>query len=130
MSPEGDVRVSVWNAPLNPATREESTDYLVAWVVDYCKKSGNSPCTGIAERAVPLCVEAWDCHPGVLVPFKEDVQAFFSGGIYKQDAMTVVAVWRPESEASVARFGGSRRLVESFRATMEVRPRQPASSRP
>ena len=94
-SPEGDVRVSVWAAPLDPTTREETTDYVEAWVEDYCEASGNTPCTGIGDRAVELCLEKWDCHPGLLVPFQDDVQAFFSGGIYDADAMTVVAVWAP-----------------------------------
>jgi hypothetical protein len=86
-------------------------------------KSGNSPCTGVAERAVELCLEPRDCHPGLLVPFKEDVQAFFNGGSFSNDAMTIVAVWRPEKDKSVAAFGGSRRLLEAFLGTMDIRPR-------
>lgn len=121
LSPDGHVRVSAWNAPLD-GTREESIPYLVEWVEDYCKESGNSPCTGIADRAVELCLEKWDCHPGLLVPFKHDVQAFFSGGIYAQDAMTVVAVWRPESSRFVESYGGSQRLLEDFISTMQVWP--------
>jgi hypothetical protein len=121
-SRNGHVRLSAWNAPLEASTRVESIPYLVSWVEDYCKESGNSPCTGIADRAVELCLEKWDCHPGLLVPFENDVQAFFSGGIYAQDAMTVVAVWRGESSPFVARYGGSRRLLEAFLSTMEVWP--------
>lgn len=122
LSPDGHVRVSAWNAPLDAGKREESIPYLVEWVEDYCEESGNSPCTGIADRAVELCLEKWDCHPGLLVPFKEDVQAFFSGGGYAQDAMTVVAVWRPESSRFVAPYGGSQRLLEDFLSTMQVWP--------
>jgi len=122
LSADGHVRVSAWNAPLDASTRYESIRYLVEWVEDYCEESGNSPCTGIADRAVELCLEARDCHPGLLVPFKDDVQAFFSGGIYAQDAMTVVAVWRPESSRFVASYGGSQRLLEAFLSTMEVWP--------
>ena len=70
-SPEGDVRVSVWAAPLDPSTREETTDYLEAWVEDYCEATENIPCTGIDDRAVELCLEKRDCHPGLLVPFQE-----------------------------------------------------------
>ena len=121
-SPDGHIRVSVWNAPLEASTREESIPYLVEWVEDYCVESGNSPCTGIADRAVELCLEKWDCHPGLLVPFKEDVQAFFSGGIYSQDAMTVVAVWKPESSRDVEPYGGAQNLLEAFLATMQVWP--------
>lgn len=122
LSPDGHVRVSVWNAPLEASSREESIDYLVSWVEDYCEESGNTPCTGIADRAVELCLEKWDCHPGLLVPFKHDVQAFFSGGIYSQDAMTVVAVWKPESSPDVEQYGGAQRLLEAFLSTMQVWP--------
>lgn len=132
MSPEsshGDVRVSVWNAPVDPATRQESYAYLVAFAEDYCVKSGNTPCTGIAERAVELCLEPRDCHPGLLVPFKEDTQAFFSGGMFQNDAVTIVAVWRPEKDESVAAYGGSAALLEAFLETMDIRPR-PATPGP
>ncbi|CUR59169.1 hypothetical protein NOCA2570063 [metagenome] len=130
LSPNGHVRVSVWNAPLDASTRQESIPYLVSWVEGYCEASGNSPCTGIADRAVRLCLEQWDCHPGILVPFDHDVQAFFSGGIYAQDAMTVVAVWRRESSRFVASYGGSQQLLEDFLTTMEVWPRStPRSQR-
>lgn len=116
------VRVSAWNAPLEDSSHVDSIPYLVSWVESYCRESGNSPCTGIAARAVELCLEKWDCHPGLLVPFENDVQAFFSGGIYASDAMTVVAVWRGESSRHTARYGGSRRLLEAFLSTMEVWP--------
>ena len=128
-APDGDIRVSVWKAPIDPATREESTAYLVAFAEDYCTKSGNTPCTGIADRAVALCVEVRDCHPGLLVPFKGDVQAFFSGGDYGRDAMTIVAVWRPERDASVVPYGGARKLLETFLVSMDVRP-SPTPPRP
>lgn len=121
-SRNGHVRVSAWNAPLDASTREDSIPYLVSWVESYCMDSGNSPCTGIEARSVELCLEKWDCHPGLLVPFENDVQAFFSGGIYASDAMTVVAVWRGESSRYTARYGGSRRLLEGFLSTMEVWP--------
>jgi hypothetical protein len=122
LSADSHVRVSAWNAPIDAGTRQESVDYLVKWVENYCEESGNSPCTGIADRAVELCLEKWDCHPGLLVPFENDVQAFFSGGIYAQDAMTVVAVWRRESSRHTAEYGGSQRLLEAFLSTMEVWP--------
>ena len=121
-SRSGDVRVSAWQVPLDPATRIESIAFLEAWVEDYCESSGNTPCTGIGDRAVELCLERRDCHPGLLVPFEDDVQAFFSGGIYATGAMTVVTVWRAESAAAVARYGGAQRLLEAFLSTMEVWP--------
>jgi hypothetical protein len=96
---------------------------LLAWVGGYCEASGiSSPCTGVEDRAVELCLEARDCHPGVLVPFESQVQAFFSGGIYNGDAMTVVSVWRGESDPSVAQYGGAQRLLEGFLSTMLVWP--------
>ena len=138
VAPSGDVRVSVWEVPLDTVAAHsecagqkglpfrgcvESLDYLMSWAADYCEASGiSSSCTGIEDRAVELCLEKWDCHPGVLVPFESQVQAFFSGGIYNADAMTVVAVWRGESDPSVARFGGARRLLEGFLSTMAVWP--------
>ena len=92
--------MSVWTAPLDPSTREETTAYVQAWVEDYCEATENLPCTGIDDRAVELCLEKRDCHPGLLVPFQSDAQAFFSGGDYAADAMTIVTVWRPESDSS------------------------------
>jgi hypothetical protein len=121
-SAQGDVAVGVWSEPLDPGTRITSTANIETWVEDYCRTSKNTPCSGIHERAVELCLEKWDCHPGLLVPFKNDVQAFFSGGIYDAEAMTVVGVWRPENDSSVARYGGSRRLLEAFLSTMQVWP--------
>ena len=122
LSPGHTIRVSAWSAPLDPSTREESYAYLEGWVEDYCVKSGNSPCTGIAGRAVRLCLEKWDCHPGLLVPFKDDVQAFFSGGDYDNEAMTIVAVWRGETTPEVAPYGGAQQLLEDFLTTMQVWP--------
>ncbi len=122
-SPDGTVRVSVWSVPLDRDERvNESIPYIEAWVEDYCVRSHNTPCSGIDDRGVDLCLERRDCHPGLLVPFKEDVQAFFSAGIYDPTAMIVAAVWRPESGESVAPYGGSRRLLEAFLSTMEVWP--------
>lgn len=126
MAPEsshGDVRLSVWNAPIDATTRVESYAYLVAFAEDYCEKSGASPCTGIAERATQLCVEPRDCHPGLLVPFKEDVQAFVSGGNFADDAVTILALWRSDEHESVAAYGGGTALLEAFLETMDVRPR-------
>jgi hypothetical protein len=46
------------------------------------------------------------------------VQAFIPGDA----GMTIVVVWRPECDGSVARYGGSRRLLEAFLETMNVWP--------
>ncbi len=114
---DGGVRVSAWTLKTDPGTTIESWDALEAWVQGYCEKTNNTPCTGIADRAVPMCLERRDCHPAVIVPFENDVQAFFIGG--GRD-MTVVAVWRPEADPSVARFGGARQLLEAFLSTTDV----------
>lgn len=117
MSPDGDIRVSAWAVP---SETPESPEGVEAWAEQYCQASANTSCTDIRERAAPLCNERWDCHPGLLVPFDSDVQAFFTGGQYQQ--MVVVAVWRPESHSSVADYGGSRALLEAFLSTMDVCP--------
>jgi hypothetical protein len=71
---------------------------------------GDPACTGIQERATPLCVELRDCHPGLLVQFEDNVEAFFTGGNYG-DTMVVVAVWWDESAPAVAPYGGARKLL-------------------
>jgi hypothetical protein len=76
-------------------------------------------CEGVLKRAVPLCVELRDCHPGLLVPFNYEVMAFMTGGTFG-DTMTVVAVWWGESEPATAPFGGSQNLLEAFLSTMGV----------
>lgn len=137
VDPTGSVRVSIWEVPLDSVAASsectdpegrpylciESDDDALAWVDDYCKASGiTAPCGGIEDRGVHLCLERMDCHPGVLVPFEFAVMAFFNGGIYNADAMTVVAVWRGESESSLAPYGGAQRLLEGFLSTMGVWP--------
>lgn len=130
-SPTDSVRVSVWNVPLDPGTSIDSTADIEAWVKEYCQATQTTqattltPCSGIDDDAVELCVEKWDCHPGLLVPFEFDVQAFFSGGAYEEGpdhAMTVAAVWWGESFPAVAPYGGSQRLLEAFLSTMYVWP--------
>jgi hypothetical protein len=117
------VRISAWSIPLDPGTTLDGVEAnLAAWVEDYCRRTGNTSCSGIADRAVPMCLERRDCHPALLVPFKSDVQAFFAGGIYDPTAMTVVAIWRGESAPAVASYGGSQRLLEAFLSTMQVFP--------
>jgi hypothetical protein len=121
---DSQLRVSVWSVPLEPGAPVQSWDDVDAWIAAYCEKTGNTPCTGIKDRAVPLCNEHRDCHPGRLVAFQDDVQAFFAGGNY--GGMVVVAVWRPEGHRTVAEYGGSTPLLEAFLSTMGVwRPTGP-----
>ena len=51
------IRVSAWSVPIDSPTGAGWGD-VEAWVQEYCERTGNSPCTGIHERAVPLCLRA------------------------------------------------------------------------
>lgn len=116
-SPDGDVRVSAWAVPFRG---EASLLAVERWAQQLCHESGNSDCATIGERAVRLCSDRRACHPGLLVPFDTDVQAFFVGGP-QGDRMTVVAVWRP-ADWSSDRNGSARDLLAAFLSTMDVRP--------
>ncbi len=120
-----NVRVSAWSVAVDRSTTPETSAAVAAWVEEYCEELGNTPCTGIQERATPLCVELRDCHPGLLMQFEEDVEAFFTGGIDIDggeygDTMVVVAVWWDESAPAVAPYGGAQKLLEAFLSTMNV----------
>jgi len=95
-------------------------DSIVAWAEDYCEAANLSPCTGIPERAVFLCIERWDCHPAVMVPFDQGTAAFLMGGIFADPQ--VIAVWRPESDPEVAPYGGARKLLENYLRLVQVYP--------
>jgi hypothetical protein len=130
-SPDGDIWVTAWSIPATTSTQnQDSYEDVEAWVEQYCERA-TDPCGGIHDRAVKLCSERWDCHPGLLVPFRDDVQAFFTGGFWDHKppppkilgtSYTAVVVWRPESHSSVADYGGSRALLEAFISTMDVCP--------
>jgi hypothetical protein len=117
MSPDGDIRVSAW-AALPPAN--ESLVALQAWVEQYCEESRNRPCDAF-DDAQELCVERWDCHPGLLVLFGQDVQAFMTGGIFGTETV-VVAVWREQTDGALAGYGTPRALLLAFLSTMDVCP--------
>jgi hypothetical protein len=119
--PDGHVRVSAWLVPLDPGATMQTTADVAAWVEQFCPQTDQfSGCTQIQDRAVPLCKEGRDCHPGLLVPFANDVQAFFFDA--DLDGMVVVAIWVPESAETVAPYGGAQALLKAFLATMEVCP--------
>ena len=119
-APGDAIRVSAWSEPIDGSAMTDASD-IEAWVQTYCEQLNSGPCNGIHDRVVPLCIEKRDCHPGLLVPFKSDVQAFLTGGIYA-DRMVVVAVWWGESAPAVAQYGGAQRLLEAFLSTMSVWP--------
>jgi hypothetical protein len=121
IAPNDAIRVSAWSIPLAPGTTMESASDLEAWAKSYCEKTNDAPCTAIHDRAVPLCNERHDCHPGLLVPFGDDVQAFYTGGDFA-DKMVVVAVWWAESSTATAPYGGSQQLLEDVLSTMSVWP--------
>ncbi|WP_456789297.1 hypothetical protein [Cellulomonas sp. P5_C5] len=98
----------------------DSPESIVAWAEDYCRAASLSPCTGVADRAVAMCIENRDCHPAVLVTFDQGTAAFLFGGNF-QDSQ-VIAVWRPESDPDVARYGGARNLLEAYLLTVDVFP--------
>jgi hypothetical protein len=115
-SPGATIRVSAWVAPWDPGTTLDDVD-IPAWVEAYCIASGNTGCNTVADRAVPMCQEKRDCHPAMLVPFKDDVQAFIPGDL----GMTIVAIWR-NNDPSVDAYGGATQLLEAFLETMNVWP--------
>lgn len=113
-----NIRASAWSVAVDRRTTPETPAGVEAWVETYCRQAASDGCAAIGDRSVPLCLERRDCHPGLLVPFEDDVQAFFTSG----DRMVVVAVWWGESRPAVAPYGGSRRLLEAFLSTMCVWP--------
>ena len=121
-SAAGDVRVSAWLVPFGPVEPEQSWESVEAWIEGYCPKTDLQSCGVIHAQAEHLCVEIRDCHPGLLVPFENGVQAFFFGGVSEEGGMTVVSVWWDERAAATAKYGGSKRLLEAFISTMNVWP--------
>jgi hypothetical protein len=116
------VRVSVWSVP-STLGGVESVAAVEAWYEDvFCPATGTTSCTGVHDRAVPLCVEVRDCHPGILLASPTtDTQAFFTGGFYNGE-IVVVSMWRSEGDRAVAPYGGAQRLLEGFLSTMCVWP--------
>ena len=94
---------------------------LVTWATEYCEAAGLSPCAGIADRAAPLCIERWDCHPALLVSFREGTAAFVFGGRFATPV--VYAVWLTKNPLVVP-AGGSRSLLVSYLRTVGVCPDQ------
>ena len=97
-----------------------SEDQVQVWAEQYCEREHLTPCEGVAERAVHLCIEKWDCHPALLVPFEEGAVAFIAGGIFPEPQ--VVAVWHAESDADLAQYGGAQTLLEAYLLTVGVCP--------
>lgn len=113
-----DFRVGLWSVPVDRSATPETTAGVAAWIETYCEAAG-TPCPDVETRAVPLCVEVWDCHPGLLVPFGDDAHAFLTGGIFGENVV-VVAVYWGDSGSAVLGYGDSRRFLEAFLTTMDV----------
>ena len=97
-----------------------SAHQVRVWAEQYCELEGLTPCEGVADRAVPLCIEKWDCHPALLVKFDQGTAAFVAGG--NSPAPQVIAVWHDESDPDLARYGGARSLLEAYLLTVGVCP--------
>ncbi len=82
-APDSSIGVGSWSVPVEPGT---TTD---AWIAAYCPLNKTAPCPPPADRIVAVTM---DGHPGSLVRFDGDTQAFILVG----DRMYVVAVWRAE----------------------------------
>ncbi len=114
--PDLGVLVSAWSIAIQPGTGPTTQVDLESWVEQYCQQTNDQPCTGVRDRAIALCVERRDCHPGLLVPFKDDVLAFWPT-VGDDSSVMAVAVWRPDSDKSVESYGGAVKLLEAFLST-------------
>jgi len=116
----GSIWVTVWAADYDG---EATLPAIQRWVEQYCAEAGGDDCATIGDRAVRLCNGQQECHPGLLVPFQYDVQAFFTGGQYGERLIGVVS-WRA-SDYRVVESGleaRSRQILDGFLATMDVWP--------
>jgi hypothetical protein len=90
----------------------------------YCTASAGRDCTGVADRAVPQVTG--DGHPGLGTFGPEtDTMAFFLKG----DVVYVTAIWRGETDPSVAPYGGGHALLEAYLSTMTL-PAEPPEGSP
>ena len=112
-----EIVVGAWSVALDPGTTLEASADVETWVEQYCE-AALFDCDRY-QAQVPLCLEAQDCHPGLLVPLRQGVHAFVADG---QDRVLVVAIWRVDGDPSVQQFGGARRLLQAFLSTMGVCP--------
>ena len=118
--PEGLALVTVDAEGYGLAPVSQSKESVAAWAEQYCARAELSPCTGIEDRSAPLCIEKWDCHPALLVPFEQGVAAFVSGGVFQEPH--IFAVWRTESDPEAAKYGGARRILDEYLLTVGVCP--------
>jgi hypothetical protein len=108
-TPTDDVGVSAWSVAVASGTT------MTTWLQMYCPVAEHNPCTALEGLTSTV---GMDGHPGTLVAFTEDTQAFILIG----DRMYIVGCWRPESDSTVAPYGGATRLLKGFLATMHLLP--------
>ena len=120
---DGDVAVSIWRVPVDPGSTQEfrnDPNSFIAWAKGFCESTDYyEPCTGIAERAIEMCHYRPDCSPdAMIVPFDQDVLAFFGSS---SDELTVVQVWRVDTDPEVAEYGGAIGVMKAFLDPLNVR---------
>lgn len=121
-APGGHLYVGVWSTPVKDTP--ETLEGVAAWVENLCQEAYDD-CSGLdRSRSEALC-NGTDCDPGLLVTSDSGyVEAFFTGGKHKGQMVSVV-VGRSERHPTVWKYGGARRLLEAFLATMDVCPARP-----
>lgn len=120
-APGEAVRVSVWSVSIHPAELLDRP--TLTWIANaYCPLN-TTPCDRLESRTVAVTM---DGHPGSLVQFADDTQAF----ILVDDRMYVVAVWERDSDPRTAPYGGAQHLLKDILSTMRLLPGGPASAVP
>jgi hypothetical protein len=113
VDPGGTVTVSRWRAQHDPTADPGNPAKMLVWVEALCRRLGDTQCNGIPDRAIPLCGPGGSCPDGlVMVPFRDHVFAFWVGT--PDDTVNVAAVWAPEDDPAVARYGGAAALLGWF----------------
>ena len=106
-SADDSIEISAWSVAVTPGTT------VAGWLQAYCPiAESNAPCAAIQDGALTV---AMDGHAGSIVPFVDDVQAFF----LIDNRIYVVASWRPAAEYD------SLQLLEAFVSTMHLLPGGP-----
>jgi hypothetical protein len=114
MAPGDAVRVTAWSVPVSPGTTADS------WLQSYCPLN-TTPCSGLGPLTVPVTM---DGHPGSLVRFKDDTQAFVVVG----NRLYVVAVWEPDTDPRTAPYGGAVQLLKDYLSTVRLLPGGPVEA--
>lgn len=115
------VRMTAWSVATEPGTTVDT------WLQAYCPLTMANTDDSSAQCATVIgnaAAATMDGHSGLLVAFPTDTQAFF----LVEDRLYIVAIWRPETDPSVVRYSGTRRLMETAISTMRLLPGGPAAS--